>query len=132
MPGTVEVNSVDDQLILTARLIDADAAIADHLQAVTEFLRQPALLILEQHRLQLRPFVLEDEIGVAREGPFYIGYLAADTHEPEISLDSFTDLGVDLGDAFDRSERKICWRIHVEMVRVKGLRMDTSVLLYYI
>jgi hypothetical protein len=86
-PHAVVDHEAHDQLILPARLVHADLAVDDHLQAVAQLHRLPQGVAAEQHRAELRAGVLEGKIRMAAGLRAQVGDFAADPRGAEAALE---------------------------------------------
>jgi len=112
----LEIDGVNDELIVAARFIDRDAAVADHLLSVTDGLGQKTLLVFKENGAKLRPLIFEGKVAVPRVGPGEIGDFTTHPDKVELPLKKISDASADLGNGeYGRPRRcEGCWdkRLH--------------------
>ncbi len=97
-PSSLNLDSIDDQLVFAPRFVYRDAPPANHMRAVLERSGEVALLQAEEHRLDLAGRVLEGEVEMARGWSVQVGNFAGDADKGKAALDQGADGGVELAD----------------------------------
>src|SRR5690606_24238797 len=94
---------IDDELVFTARLIEADAPARLHVHAVLGRESDEAVALTEHGAAHLRGLVLEGEVPVPRGGAREIGELALHPERREAALEQGAHIAVQAGRCVDPS-----------------------------
>ena len=95
----LRLGSLDHQLVVAARLVDAEPAMRDDLQAVFHLELEEAIGAAEHHRAQLGTFVLEGEIEMSGGVRVKIADFAAHPNRGVTRFQKAFQLAGDFGDA---------------------------------
>ena len=96
---TGRLDTVDDQLIVTATFIQADPAAGTDLLPVAHRESHPGGILAEQGTANLRAVILQGEVHVSGAGARQVGQLALDPDTREDVFQQLSGAGVELADA---------------------------------
>jgi hypothetical protein len=94
LPGSVEINGINNELILTSRLVDTDSTVADDLLTFFQLCRKPAPLVFKQHRWQLGLVILESKVYVAGKWLSDSGYFTLYPDKAKFTVKQMTNLTI--------------------------------------